>query len=124
MRFLADMGISRRTVEWLRRCGHEATHLLEEGLERLSDPDILDKARSENRILLTMDLDFGYLLAVSKWKLPNVIIFRLSDERSEIVNTRLMRTLTRFSDAIEAGAVISVGNRTIRARSLPIKQHN
>lgn len=43
MRFLADMGISQRTIEWLRRQGHEALHLREEHLERLPDEEILVK---------------------------------------------------------------------------------
>ena len=32
MRVLADMGISPRTVEFLRDLGHEGTHLYEKGL--------------------------------------------------------------------------------------------
>ena len=63
MRFLADMGVSTRTVAWLRSTGHDAVHLLDEGLYRLPDSQILAKAREEARIVLTMDLDFGRLLA-------------------------------------------------------------
>jgi predicted nuclease of predicted toxin-antitoxin system len=37
MRFLADMGISPRTVNWLRASGYEAVHLVEEDLEQLPD---------------------------------------------------------------------------------------
>lgn len=73
MRFLADMGVSRLVVEWLRNMGHDAVHLRELGLQRMNDPDILAKARDERRVLLTMDLDFGYLLAVTGWMMrpPN-----------------------------------------------------
>jgi hypothetical protein len=53
MRFLADMGISPRVVEELRLKGHDATHLLDEGLYRMSDGEILEKARLEKYILLT-----------------------------------------------------------------------
>ena len=31
MRFLADMGVSQRVVEWLRTQGHDAIHLRDEG---------------------------------------------------------------------------------------------
>ncbi|MEW5829276.1 MAG: DUF5615 family PIN-like protein [Chloroflexota bacterium] len=41
MKFLADMGISLRVVDELRRNGHDAVHLVELGLERLADHDIL-----------------------------------------------------------------------------------
>jgi predicted nuclease of predicted toxin-antitoxin system len=35
MRFLCDMGIGWRVVDWLRQHGHDATHLRDEGLQRL-----------------------------------------------------------------------------------------
>jgi predicted nuclease of predicted toxin-antitoxin system len=63
MKFLADMGVSPVTVGFLRGLGHEAVHLHEEGLDRLPDTSILEKARREGRVLLTSDLDFGDLLA-------------------------------------------------------------
>ncbi len=65
MKFLADMGISPRTVAHLRRLGHDSVHLHDEGLEHLADPDVLEKARVQQRILLAHDLDFGELLAAS-----------------------------------------------------------
>jgi predicted nuclease of predicted toxin-antitoxin system len=77
MKFLANMGISPLTVAFLRNGGHSAVHLHEESLDCLSDHDILEKARLENSIILTSDLDFGDLLAASKASLPTVIIFRL-----------------------------------------------
>jgi len=63
VKFLADMGVSMTTVQALRGQGHETIHLREEKLSRLSDADILEKARQENRIIITFDLDFGDLLA-------------------------------------------------------------
>ena len=37
MRFLADMGVDIRVVQWLRQIGHDAKHLREEGLHRFLD---------------------------------------------------------------------------------------
>lgn len=121
MRFLADMGISMLTVAWLRQQGHDAIHLREESLHRSPDEDVLAKARAEERILLTMDLDFGYLIAVSGEQLPSVILFRLADERSEVVNERLADILTQCKSDLEAGAIISVSEVAIRVRCLPIQ---
>ena len=53
MRFLADMGVAQRIVEWLRTEGHEAVHLREEGLQRMPNGEIFKKAASEGRIILT-----------------------------------------------------------------------
>ncbi len=121
MRFLADMGISMHTVRWLRQQGHDVVHLHEQGLQRLSDEEILAKARDEERVVLTMDLDFGYLLASGKERMPSVVLFRLHDERSEMVNLRLAEVLSKCQSDLEAGAIVSVSERSIRIRTLPVQ---
>jgi predicted nuclease of predicted toxin-antitoxin system len=78
MKFLADMGISPGAVSHLRQQGYDAVHLIEQDLGRLPDDAILEKARVEARIVLTHDLDFADLMAVSRAELPSVVIFRLS----------------------------------------------
>lgn len=120
MKFLADMGISPRTINWLRNAGYDAVHLVEQGLERLPDDEILVKARDEGRILLTVDLDFGYLLAVSGERLPSVILFRLGNERYEIIHERLAEVLSECERDLIAGAIISVTDESSRVRRLPI----
>lgn len=122
MKFLADMGISPVTVDFLRSLGHEAIHLHEEGLDRLPDPSILEKARREGRVLLTSDLDFGDLLAYSGAGLPSVVIFRLMNMQPESVNAHLDVLLTRLSTDLERGAIASVTDQRIRLRQLPISK--
>lgn len=120
MKFLADMGISPHVVDELRQRGHDAIHLQDQGLGKLPDPDILRKAREENRILLTHDLDFGELLAASGGNLPSVIIFRLKDMRSSNVGLHLFNLLEQESKALDKGVICSVTERRVRIRTLPI----
>jgi len=47
MKFLADMNISPKAAAMLRELGHDASHLGEQGLQRMEDPAILAKARDE-----------------------------------------------------------------------------
>jgi predicted nuclease of predicted toxin-antitoxin system len=105
VKFLADMNISLATVRWLRAQGHDATHLRELGLQREIDENILLKARNEQCILLTMDLDFGYLLAVSGEALPSVILLRLGTETAEVVNQHLAALLALDGLEWESGLV-------------------
>jgi predicted nuclease of predicted toxin-antitoxin system len=121
MKFLADMGISLRTVVFLRELGHDAVHLFEQGLGRLSDPSILQKARDEDRVLLTHDLDFGELMAASGAHLPSVVVFRLRDMRPDGVNAHLREVVTEYHEMLEKGVVVSVSEGQIRLRSLPIE---
>ncbi len=121
IKFLADMGVSTKTVLWLRNNGYEAVHLLEQGLYKLSDADVLEKARVENCVLLTMDLDFGYLLAISKQEMPSVILFRLQNETSENVNRRLSEVLTHLADELTSKwIIVSVDEKKIRVRRFPL----
>jgi predicted nuclease of predicted toxin-antitoxin system len=120
MKFLADMGISPRVVEELRRNGYDAVHLLDENLHRMTDGDILEKARLENCVLLTHDLDFGELLAASGGNLPSVIIFRLKDMRAANISRHLFSIINQQSEALNKGAVLSVTEQKVRIRTLPI----
>lgn len=120
MKFLADMGISQKSVAWLRAEGHDAVHLREEQLHRLPDAEILEKAKRESRIVLTCDLDFPTLLAASQSSLPSVILFRLDDERPDNINRRLTAVLSESTIALQNGAIISVDERKHRVRLLPI----
>jgi predicted nuclease of predicted toxin-antitoxin system len=74
MRFLADMGVDIRVVRWLRQNGHDAKHLREEGLHRIPNGAIFVKAISENRVIVTFDLDFGEIVAFSQGQKASVIL--------------------------------------------------
>ncbi|NOT55658.1 MAG: DUF5615 family PIN-like protein [Deltaproteobacteria bacterium] len=120
MKFLADMGISLKTVAFLHGLGHDAVHLSEQGLERLPDPDIVEKARQEGRIALVHDLDFGELVAASGARLPSVITFRLRNMHPARVNSALQNILAQHGEALEQGAMISVTEGQVRIRRLPL----
>ena len=120
MRFLADMGVALRIVEWLRSEGHDANHLREEGLHRLPNGEIFEKAALESRILLTFDLDFGEIIALSGSQSVSVILFRLHNTRTPHVIDRLRAVLKQSQSVLEQGAVIVVEESRHRIRHLPL----
>lgn len=120
MKFLADMGVSPVTVNALRQQGYDVVHLAEQGLERLPDPEILEKARQEERILLTFDLDFGELLAIAGTTLPSVVMFRLQNTTPSFATARLLETLAECEEVLEIGALITLEDNRYRLRRLPI----
>jgi len=122
MRFLANAGISPKTVQFLRRAGHDAVHVRELGLQRATDREVADRAGAEGRVLLTFDLDFGSVLALNVVDRPSVVIFRLSDERAESVNRRLETVLAEQGKALEAGSLVLVEDARYRVRRLPIRK--
>ncbi|MDO8141952.1 MAG: DUF5615 family PIN-like protein [Candidatus Brocadiales bacterium] len=122
MRFLADMGVALRIVEWLRKNGHDVVHLREEGLNRLPDRGIFQKAISENRIILTFDLDFGEIVALSEGMLASVIIFRLRNTYTPFVLKRLEHVLLNSSEPLIKGSVVIIEESRHRIRKLPIQK--
>jgi predicted nuclease of predicted toxin-antitoxin system len=120
MKFLADMGISPKTILFLKDLGYDAAHLHHQGLDRLPDPAILEKARSEQCVLLTHDLDFSELVALGGSRLPSVITFRLRNMRPERVNHYLRQIIAGHRDALERGAIVSVTEGQVRVRLLPV----
>jgi predicted nuclease of predicted toxin-antitoxin system len=120
MRFLADMGVSQRVVTWLQEQGHDATHLRDEGLQRLENGDIFTKAFRELRIILTWDLDFTEIVALSKTGTVSAVVFRLMNTRSDHVIERLERVLSESAQDLEEGAIISVEEGRHRVRLLPL----
>ena len=121
MRFLGDMGIAQSTVAWLHGQGYDAVHLREQGLQRLDDASIVVKARDEDRVILTHDLDFGRIVALSQADSPSVITFRLDDMRPSHVNHYLAEVLAHFSNDLERGVLVSVNERGVRVRPLPVR---
>lgn len=120
MKLLADMGISMRTVSALREAGEDIVHLREEGLHKMPDSQILEKARRESRVIATFDLDFGELLALAGHALPSVIIFRMRNQTPGAVTPRLLRVIEECRPALESGAVVIVEDRNYRLRRLPL----
>lgn len=106
MRFLADMGVSQQVVEWLRTSGHDAVHLRDEGLQRLPNGEIFQKAGREQRIVLTFDLDFGEIVAGSGGQIVSVILFRLRNTRTPFVIKRLGEVLDTSHAELAQGAIV------------------
>ena len=120
MRFLADAGISPKTVEFLKQLGHEAAHVRTLGMQRAPDAQVIALARTDGSVALSFDLDFGDLLALGVTDKPSVILFRLADERAESVNRRLSTVLDEQATELESGALILVQDTRYRVRKLPI----
>ena len=120
MRFLADMGVDMRIVKWLRERGYDDIHLREERLHRMSDNAIFEKADIEQRILLTFDLDFGEIIALSGGRMVSVVLFRLRNTRTFHVMERLKKVLEDSAQILEQGAIVVVEEGRHRIRHLPL----
>jgi predicted nuclease of predicted toxin-antitoxin system len=114
------MGIARSTGQFLRTLGHDVVHLVDQGLERLPDDQIVEKALEENRVIVTHDLDFGRIVALSRGTVPSVVTLRLSDMTPRHVNEVLETALHEADALLENGVLVTVTNSGIRMRELPV----
>ena len=120
IRFLLDMGLAQSTSEFLRSLGYDAIHLRDEGLQRLPDERIVIKALVEGRTIITHDLDFGRIVALSGDTVPSIVTFRLTDMTPALVNEALRAVLDDAAQSLEGGALVTVTDGGIRIRTFPV----
>ncbi len=61
MKFLIDENLSPKVADHLRSLGYSASAVRDEGLRGETDEDIVIWARKEKSVIVTRDLDFGFL---------------------------------------------------------------
>jgi predicted nuclease of predicted toxin-antitoxin system len=120
-RFLVDACVDVRVSEWLRERGHDSTHLRDQQLQHLADPRVFEKAASEARVIVTLDLDFGEIVGMSGLLIVSAIVFRVHDTRGEFLTQRLEAVLPRVGHLLEAGAIVLVEEARYRVRNLPLR---
>lgn len=118
--FLLDQGLPRSAVDHLRSAGYDAVHTSTIGLASAPDDAILERARSESRVVVTLDADFHALLATSGARRPSTIRIRQEGLRGEDV-ARIVALVVAAGEAeLQAGVVATVQEGRIRWRKLPI----
>ncbi len=120
LKFLVDACVDVRLAYWLREQGHDAIHLRDEGLHSLPNGQIFEKAIIESRVVLTHDLDFGEICAMTHGRMASVIVFRLHNPRIERLIKRLSTVLQDCIPALQDGAVVIVEEARHRIRRLPV----
>ena len=121
MKFLIDMPLSPSLADWLRSEGHDAVHASALGLGRASDPEILERAVTEPRVVVTADLDHPRLIALSGAAKPGLVLFRGGDWSDIEVIHRTQDLVRAFSTEDLADSVLVVERDRIRRRRLPLQ---
>lgn len=120
IRLLLDQGLPRSSAALLRERGIDAVHVGECGMSQASDPAILDFARVDQRIVVTLDADFHALLALSNAKLPSVIRLRIEGLRGVDAAKLIELVAAQITNELLGGAIVAVTTKGVRVKRLPI----
>lgn len=121
MKLLLDANLSPEVARRLKEAGHDAIHVGDIGLLSARDPEIMQAAAQEDRILLTADADFGALLALGSLAAPSVLLLRSADHLRPVEQAELIAAnLPSIAEELERGAIASLSRDRLRVRELPI----
>lgn len=109
MRFLADESCDFAAVQALRAAGHDVVAVAEvaRGAE---DSAIVDLARSEGRILLTEDKDFGQFVFAAAHRSAGVLLLRWPVTARSMLGSAMVELVASHGDSLQGSfAVVEPG---------------
>jgi predicted nuclease of predicted toxin-antitoxin system len=114
------MPISPMVARWLTNQGHDAVHAIDLNLNRAPDTVILAHAAQDARTVVTADLDYPRLLALSQATAPSLILFRHGNWNEAEVIARLTDVLAVLTETEITQSILVVDKDRIRRRRLPL----
>lgn len=121
MRFLVDANLSPVVADLITAAGHDAVAVRTLGLQDASDEVILDRALTEDRVVISHDTDFGTLLAIRRASRPSFILIRSADPlTANEVADLITDNIAAMAEDLGAGAIVTFARGRIRARRLPL----
>ncbi len=116
MKFLVDENVHNAIYHLLKEEGYDVTSVAYD-YSSLNDNDILDLAYRQDRVLITNDKDFGYLVYHKGLKHKGIILFRLKSEQPEIKINTLKELFQKDLDFTGSFIVITEDKIRIRVRN-------
>jgi predicted nuclease of predicted toxin-antitoxin system len=120
LKFLIDNALSHILASHLRNIGYDAIRVREYGLHAAEDEIIVNRAVAEDRVLITLDNDFGGILAESGSTGPSVILFPRASGEPDVQFQLLSRILAALEESLNKGCMVVVEPTRVRVRTLPM----
>lgn len=124
IKILLDQGLPRSSAKILNNKGWDIVHTDDLGLSRATDRQLLEYARKENRIIVTLDSDFHTILATENASSPSVIRIRRERLKGPEFSKLITEIFPKIHDALTNGAMVTVTENSIRIRRIPLLDNN
>jgi predicted nuclease of predicted toxin-antitoxin system len=112
-KFLLDANLSPKTAQFLSQTfGLDAVSLVTLGQGGLADADVIALAEAEDRVIITLDLDFGELYHQRAAGEIGVMILRLRDETRTAVEAALARFFRTVAVTIDLDRTLVIIEET------------
>jgi predicted nuclease of predicted toxin-antitoxin system len=116
LRFLADESCDFAVVRALRAEGYDVL-AVSEVAQRSDDRELIEQAYREQRVLLTEDKDFGWLVYVSHVNSAGVILIRFPGNARQVLAQEIVLLVSKQSSRLlNAFAVMQPGHVRISYR--------
>ncbi|MYD51868.1 MAG: hypothetical protein F4W93_10355 [Dehalococcoidia bacterium] len=116
VRFLVDRCAGRRLADWLRNDGHDVLEARSLGPDP-GDKALLELAESTDRVLVTIDTDFGELIYLRE--VSHAGLVRLPDVSAEQRIAMLSDVIEQHRPSLEDRSVVTIRGGRIRISRPP-----
>jgi len=120
MKLLLDQGLPRSAAALLCATGIDAIHVADIGFSQAEDAEIIQRAKEENYVVVTLDADFHTLLALDEAVSPSVIRIRIERLCAKALTDLVLTVIAECRDDLEKGSAITVEVNRMRVRLLPL----
>lgn len=122
LKILLDQNVPLEVAAWLRKQkpGWQVQHVSEVGLEGRPDPDVFSWAQANESVLVTFDADFGDIRNFARGPHHGIIRLRVRPTTVEQTQSALVRLMDQIEESELPGALVIIGQHTVRVRRGPL----
>lgn len=116
MKFKIDENLPELVRNTLSELGHDAHTIAQEGLSGAQDPSVLEACVAEDRILITLDLDFSDIRTYPPGSYPGIWVLRPAKQTFAAIDA-LVRAGGRLASVERVqGQLWIIDERRVRIR--------
>lgn len=119
MKFKFDENLPADLGAVLRAAGHDAHSVLDENLRGAADPSLAQVCQAEQRIFITLDLDFAHIKNYPPQDYHGIIVLRLARQDRDTVLAIIPRILALLQTEPIAQHLWIVDSSRTRIRGEP-----